>query len=59
MQLSDVLKDTDAVKEAIVETDFNYYLKILSELPDWKKKEIEETVYEADFTIADLIKVFG
>jgi len=59
MQLSDVLKDTDAVKEAIVETDFNYYLKILSELPDWKKKEIEETVYEVDFTIADLIKVFG
>lgn len=57
-QLFDVLKDTDATEEAIEEIELQKYLKKLSELPDWKKKKMEEKIRSKDFTLEDLIRIF-
>ena len=59
MQLSDILKDTDAIHDAISEMKFQAYLKKISELPDWKKGEIEKEVNKRDFTWGDLARIFG
>ena len=49
MQLSDIFKNTSAVAEVVSNLCFQEYLKRLSSLPDWKKKEIEQRIYDREF----------
>jgi len=39
MQLSDILKDTDAIQEAVEDVWFQKHLKELSKLSDWQKND--------------------
>ena len=49
MQLFDVLKDTNIISEIIEELRFEKYLKKIASYPDWRKKEIEERIYDREF----------
>ena len=49
MQVSDVLENTDVISEIANEFRFKKHLKKLSNLPDWKKKEIEQYIYDREF----------
>jgi hypothetical protein len=57
MQLSDVLEDTDAIEEAILETSFQARLKKLSRLPKWKKEEELERLINQEFGFEDVIRI--
>ena len=59
MQLSDVLKDTDATGEAYSEMQFQKYLEILSELPAWKKKELDRQMKKMELTHADVMRIIN
>ena len=59
MQLSDILEDTDPVLEALDEMLFQKHLRKLSRLPDWKKREAEETIKKQDFTFYDLMEIWN
>jgi len=59
MQLSDVLKDTDATEEAYSEMRFQEYLARLSALPVWKKKELEREMKKMELTHADVMRIIN
>ena len=58
MQLSDVFGETNPIREVFDEITFQCYLKWLSELPPWKKAEVNKQIYKQDYSTYDLIKVF-
>ena len=59
MQLSDILKDTSPINEAADEVRFDFYLRRLSELPDWKKREIERMRGEDGLSILEVMEIFN
>jgi len=59
MQLSDVLEDTNAIQEAIDETNFQKRLAIKSRLPKWKKIELLEQIKKSEFGLEDIFRIFG
>jgi len=59
MQLSDILEDTNAIDDAIDEVKFQKYLRWLSGLPDWKKRELASLLDRQRFTFADLEGIFN
>jgi hypothetical protein len=58
MQLSDVLKETDAIEDAIEEVEFEKRLKKLDSLPAWKKKELLEQIKKSEFGFEDICRIF-
>lgn len=59
MQLSDIFEDTNPIMDALDETLFQEHLRKLSELPDYKKKEVEKIIRNSEFGLYDMIKIFG
>ena len=54
MGLDDIFEDSDPIQEAIDELLFQEHLKKLSELPDWKKKEVEKELKFQETGVLDL-----